>query len=72
MLFVDLQGGILEEEEYGMHAERDAFGANSKILRQIEEVSEDFRNQFLELLEIVKQNSTRYAAGSCSAFIFAY
>ncbi|KAG3120953.1 Gamma-tubulin complex component 3 [Phytophthora idaei] len=51
--------GIPEEDEYTMRAERDAFGANSKILRQIEEISEDFSNQFLELLEIVKQNSIR-------------
>ncbi|KAF1775775.1 Gamma-tubulin complex component protein [Phytophthora cactorum] len=66
--------GIPEEDEYTMRAERDAFGANSKILRQIEEISEDFSNQFLELLEIVKQNSIRYGTNcfviefSCSHF----
>ncbi|ETK90146.1 hypothetical protein L915_06007 [Phytophthora nicotianae] len=51
--------GIPEEDEYTMRTERDTFGSNSKILRQIEEISEDFSTQFLELLEIVKKNSIR-------------
>ncbi|KAJ8578643.1 hypothetical protein ON010_g561 [Phytophthora cinnamomi] len=51
--------GIPEEDEYSVQSEQDTFGANSKILRQIEEISEEYSNQFLELLEIVKQNSTR-------------
>uniref|UniRef100_H3HB77 Uncharacterized protein n=1 Tax=Phytophthora ramorum TaxID=164328 RepID=H3HB77_PHYRM len=56
---LDGSWGIPEEEEYGLRAERGAFGTNSKILRQVEEISEDFSSQFLELLDIVKQNSTR-------------
>ncbi|KAI9997629.1 hypothetical protein PInf_001560 [Phytophthora infestans] len=51
--------GIPEEDEYSVRAERDTFGSNSKILRQIEEIAEDFSGQFLELLEIVKKNSVR-------------
>ncbi|KAK1931915.1 Gamma-tubulin complex component 3 [Phytophthora citrophthora] len=57
---LDGSWGIPEEEDYNMRSERDTFGTNSKILRQIEEISEDFSNQFLELLEIVKQNSIRW------------
>ncbi|KAG1703735.1 hypothetical protein DVH05_006750 [Phytophthora capsici] len=56
---LDGSWGIPEEEGYSTRSDRDIFGTNSKILRQIEEISEDFSNQFLELLEIVKQNSIR-------------
>ncbi|KAG6622385.1 Gamma-tubulin complex component 3 [Phytophthora cinnamomi] len=56
---LDGSWGIPEEDEYSVQSEQDTFGANSKILRQIEEISEEYSNQFLELLEIVKQNSTR-------------
>ncbi|KAE8907784.1 Gamma-tubulin complex component 3 [Phytophthora fragariae] len=56
---LDGSWGIPEEDEYSVQSEQNTFGANSKILRQIKEISEEYSNQFLELLEIVKQNSTR-------------
>ncbi|KAI9923317.1 hypothetical protein PsorP6_002031 [Peronosclerospora sorghi] len=49
--------GIAEEEDY---KKQDAFGSNSKILRHIEEISDDFSSQFLKLLGIIKQDSMRY------------
>ncbi|KAF4323419.1 hypothetical protein BBO99_00003135 [Phytophthora kernoviae] len=57
----ELEGtwGIPEDEEYGAHSQRGAFGAHSKIVRQLEEIAHDFNDQFLGLLDIVKETSNR-------------
>ena len=49
-----------EGKEHSKQSDRDAFGTDSKLLRQIEEVADEFSNQFLGLRDIVKQNSMRY------------
>ncbi|CAH0479678.1 unnamed protein product [Peronospora belbahrii] len=56
---LDCSWGIPEEEVCDKRGDRDAFGSNSKICRQIEEISDDFSNQFMKLLDIVKHNSMR-------------
>ncbi|CAH0492198.1 unnamed protein product [Peronospora farinosa] len=56
---LDCSWGIQEEEVYDKRKDRDAFGSNSKIFRQIEEMSDEFSHQFLKLLDIVKHNSMR-------------
>uniref|UniRef100_A0AAV1UE44 Spindle pole body component n=1 Tax=Peronospora matthiolae TaxID=2874970 RepID=A0AAV1UE44_9STRA len=56
---LDTSWGIQEENGYSKRSDRDTFGAESKILRQIEEVAGEFSNQFLGLRDIVKQNSMR-------------
>ncbi|RMX64542.1 hypothetical protein DD238_004838 [Peronospora effusa] len=56
---LDCSWGIQEEEIYDKRKDRDAFGSNSKIFRQIEEISDEFSHQFLKLLDIVKHNSMR-------------
>ncbi|RLN49165.1 hypothetical protein BBJ28_00018164 [Nothophytophthora sp. Chile5] len=52
--------GIPENEEYEERTRRNAFGTSSKIVRQIEEIAEDFSSEFLRLLDIVKESSSRY------------
>ncbi|CAI5726815.1 unnamed protein product [Hyaloperonospora brassicae] len=56
---LDSSWATQEEKEHSKQSGRDAFGTDSKLLRQIEEVADEFSNQFLGLRDIVKQNSTR-------------
>ena len=67
MIDVQTSWGIQEENVYSKRSDRDTFGAESKILRQIEEVADEFSNQFLGLRDIVKQNSMRYEP-ACAKF----
>ncbi|KAL7692532.1 putative gamma-tubulin complex component protein [Plasmopara halstedii] len=58
---LDGSWSIPENNEHNFRGERETFGSNSKIMRQIEDVSEEFSKYFLELLNIVKLNSLRGA-----------
>ncbi|TDH65446.1 hypothetical protein CCR75_004048 [Bremia lactucae] len=50
---------LLAKDKNNVQVDQDTFAANSKIMSQVEEISDDFCNQFIKLLDIIKQDSTR-------------